>query len=263
MKETKIEAGIVLPGPVDSVSAKAEIERVVKEHGSRLAHYSAARKEIQVCAKVDEVKKIMGKAAALRAYAAQAQDVEIEKFAKRIRLRAERRAGELLVEMKASGTRAKKGQPRKSNITHDDITSKASKTLDELGVTPNQSSQWQKIAEVPEAKFEKIVESDNPSRAAVLSKAEGKTEVGKVEKLTLAGLAAKPIPLRKLVRLIYRVNEGVTLLLPLREDEDFRRAISSPGANGVNSDFGRACMRVLLTMRELFGNDVFNAWLAE
>jgi hypothetical protein len=44
-------------------------------------------------------------------------------------------------------------------------------TLADLGVTPNQSSQWQRIAEVPEPKFEKIVESDDPSRAAVLKEA--------------------------------------------------------------------------------------------
>jgi hypothetical protein len=92
-------------------------------------------------------------------------------LAKRIKIRAERRAGELLIEMKADGKLAKPGANQRKKQTSRAVTSA---TLADLGVSPNQSSQWQRIAEVPEAKFEKIVESDSPSdspsRATVLDK---------------------------------------------------------------------------------------------
>ena len=59
-----------------------------------------------------------------------------------IRLRAERRAGELLREMKKNGTlrTAAKGRPKKgSNDTR----------LSDLGISEDQSSDWQKLAKLP------------------------------------------------------------------------------------------------------------------
>jgi hypothetical protein len=75
------------------------------------------------------------KAEAVRVYAAQAKDFEMEQWAAEIRLRAERRAGELLAEMKERGERVA-GRPEKVS---------RETTLSDLGVTRDQSSDWLKL----------------------------------------------------------------------------------------------------------------------
>jgi hypothetical protein len=60
-------------------------------------------------------------------------------------LRAERRAAELLKEMKRTGQRSNGYGNQKSESRH----ATPIPTLDHLGVTKDQSSQWQQLAEIP------------------------------------------------------------------------------------------------------------------
>ncbi len=69
-------------------------------------------------------------------------------------LEAERRMGELLSRAAESGQRASRGE-RKSNIEGHDIS-----TLSDLGISLDQSSRAQFLAEIPRKIFEAILERD-------------------------------------------------------------------------------------------------------
>jgi hypothetical protein len=125
--------------------------RVVDKQTAALVHYAAMCREIAHCARVDEVKNIRDKAMALAVYAKQALNQEAERQAAEIRLRAEIRAGELLGEMKETGQRdSDKGGDRRSRSG--DTTVKPQ--LADLGITKEQSSQWQQVAAIPKRERE-------------------------------------------------------------------------------------------------------------
>lgn len=141
----------------------------ILESSTELVRYNHMRQAIVECRSVDEVKEIRDRARALEVYAAQALNYDSEKLAAEIRIRAERRAGDLLREMKLNGARhtGHGNQRAESN----DPTPKTS-TLAALGITKDQSSQWQKLAEIPAPLFEKIVtEPGIPHTETVITKA--------------------------------------------------------------------------------------------
>ena len=124
-----------------------------------LIKYDAAKKAIAEYKTVDEVKDFRDKALAIEAYAKQANDMELEWDAARARVRAERKCGELLSQTE----KAKGGQPFQNPTGNKDepVENNNPKTLDEMGLTKKQSSDFQKLAAVPEEEFEKAV--DNPA----------------------------------------------------------------------------------------------------
>ena len=125
---------------------------------SDLVKYDAMCQAIDAAYEVDEVKAIRDKAVAMEAYFQQAKNVEAERRACEIRLRAERKAGELL-----SKTDMSKGAA--------DTRSPQVTTLKERGITKNQSSRWQAVANVPENDFEAALAAEKkPSTSGIIVK---------------------------------------------------------------------------------------------
>lgn len=114
---------------------------------TQLIRYEAACRAIAEAKQVDEVKDLADKAEAMRVYARQAQNRDMEVDAAEIRIRAERRLGEMIAEQKATTGLAKPG-PR-SVVANDRIP-----TLADAGISKDLSSRAQKLAELPPDKFE-------------------------------------------------------------------------------------------------------------
>lgn len=123
-----------------------------------LVRYEAARTALAECHRVDEVKDIRDKAEAMAAYARQAKDQELILMATEIKVRAERRAGEML---RVSAERGERVQPNGGlNRGRNRSESQAvtpTPTLADIGVTPMQSSRWQQLASMSEEHFEAAV----------------------------------------------------------------------------------------------------------
>ena len=136
---------------------------------TELAKYDSMCRAIADCHAVDEVKDIRDKALAMEHYAKQALDLESERKCIAIRLRAERKTGQLLKEReKAEGAWGNPGG-RGAPIVRSSDTTTQPKTLKEMGISKDHSSKWQKLADVPKEKFEAaLVAPKKPSTTGII-----------------------------------------------------------------------------------------------
>ncbi len=121
---------------------------------SVLSHFDRARRELELAVSIDEVKSIRDKAEALRLYAKQSRlSLEMQNHCAEIRIRAERRAGDMLKEMEKHPP----GPIAMKDRCHD--ATDLPPRLVELGISKSQSSRWQALATIPDEDFEERVES--------------------------------------------------------------------------------------------------------
>src|SRR6476646_6029813 len=113
---------------------------------NQLVRYDAMCRAIDAAYTVDEIKPIRDMADALEKCARIAKNREAEQRCGQIRLRAERKAGELLAaqeKAKASGSNQYKERSNGSTAPK----------LDDLGITKTQSANWQQVAKIPQKVF--------------------------------------------------------------------------------------------------------------
>jgi hypothetical protein len=127
---------------------------------TELIRYDAMCRAIAEAYEVDEVKDLRDKALAIEIYAKQSKNTEAERQACEVRLRAERRWGALY---KAS-EKAKGGRPGENPSQ-----AGRGKTLDDMGVSYNQSSRWQDLAGVDDQTFEASVTKPGASTTSILN----------------------------------------------------------------------------------------------
>lgn len=124
-----------------------------------LIKFEAAKRALAEARTIDEVKQIRDKAEALRLYVKQQGDsLEMQNDIAEIKLRAERRAGELLAEMeKAKGNAGTMAGRDSSGGFILKPPEGDAPTLADLGISKSQSHRWQIEASLPEEIFEQYV----------------------------------------------------------------------------------------------------------
>ena len=118
-----------------------------------LVKWNKAKQAIIEAHSIDEVKQIRDQAEAYRyALRLAGEAPDIVRMAEEIKVRAERRAGEMLKEnIPHDG-----GRPKKPSL---DARVSETKTLIDLDITYDQSSSWQRMADITEEKFEEYIET--------------------------------------------------------------------------------------------------------
>jgi 16S rRNA G966 N2-methylase RsmD len=109
---------------------------------------------LQEAKNLQQVKQVIALADAARVYGKQiGATIETQNYAAEIRLRAERRLGEMLkIAPKQHGARSRKGGGTRGSKK--ELQVQATPTLSSVGITKKESSRSQELAEVPEAEFE-------------------------------------------------------------------------------------------------------------
>ena len=127
----------------------------------QLVKYEAARQALAEANAVDEVKDISDKVEALRAYAKQKNDTEMELWLSEIKVRADRRIGEI----------SKGLEKAKSNQNTAQLPSGGKKrdVLKEAGISTSAANRCEQIAEIPEDEFEQEVELAKETKKPVTS----------------------------------------------------------------------------------------------
>ena len=134
---------------------------------TELVKYEAAKVALAEAKSTDEVKKIHNIASAMKAYARQANDRQMEIDASEIRIRAERRLGEMIREQGESGQLAKAGR-HKIGSEHDPISK--TPTLAAVGIDKHLADRARKMAAIPEDDFEATLAKHREEQDAVTTR---------------------------------------------------------------------------------------------
>ena len=128
-----------------------------------LVKYEEMTRAIAECLEAITAIDMHKQARALETMAHLANNREAEQRAAEIRIRAERKAGQLLKDsQRATGN-------QHTSVAESTDTTERPPTLDELSISKDQSSKWQQLADVPEKAFDKYLSQPGvPSTSGAL-----------------------------------------------------------------------------------------------
>jgi len=121
----------------------------------QITRYDTACKAVADAKSVDEVKDIRDKSEAMRIYARQAKNKQLEIDASEIRFRAERRIGELMETQRQTVGLAPAGRPKENGSGSDPISKPI--TLAEAGIDKHLADRARKYAAISPDEFETIL----------------------------------------------------------------------------------------------------------
>jgi hypothetical protein len=149
---------------------------------TQLVRYEQARAALIAANSYDEVRDIRNQAEATAAYARQAKDTELIKYATEIKVRAERKCGEMLATAEKNTGAMGVGPIAVERCDRNPPT------LAEMGITKDQSSRYQSLASMSDEHFETAVETAKDTagevttafmlREAAKNKPQGKPKTG-------------------------------------------------------------------------------------
>lgn len=117
-----------------------------------LTHFEKARHELELATTIDEIKSIRDQASAIQAYLKQSgESLEIQNMAAEIKIKSEKRIGEILQNMENH-------PPGRKSELSDMMSPNLPPRLVDLGISNKQSSRWQLIATIPEDDFDQHIE---------------------------------------------------------------------------------------------------------
>jgi N6-adenosine-specific RNA methylase IME4 len=122
----------------------------------QLARYEAACSALDAAVRVDEVKSVRDKAEAVRLYARMARDPLLEANAAVLRLRSERKGGQLLAELKAEGL-LREGRPNSGKNKTKNGSQSEPFSLKTLGIDKRDSVRFQKVGGIAERAYQAAV----------------------------------------------------------------------------------------------------------
>ncbi len=120
----------------------------------RLVKYDAACRALHEAVLIDDVKRIRDEAVAIKTYARLAKDKRLESDAAAIRMRAERRVGELIQAQKETAGLNGGGRPKKTGLNENPVS------LAVAGIEKNPAHRAPKLAGMTDEQIEKSVRSN-------------------------------------------------------------------------------------------------------
>ena len=195
-----------------------------------LAHYDAACKALAEAVAVDEVQAIRAEAEAVRAYAKQAKNRQMEVDAAEIRIRAERRLGELMAAQGEIIGKAK-GQLRRG-LESNPREPTDPPTLAEAGIDKNLAHRARTYAAVPEEQFEELLSKKrrrenvrvvlDPEFQAEAEAAARDLEIERDERIALSGADELAAENERLTRQIALLDRRIAALQRDNESLKYR-----------------------------------------
>lgn len=140
-------------------------QKINKETQLILSKINNASVALSEAKNLDEILHIKNTAEAMRYCLAQAAaSLAVKNEAGVLRLKAERKAGEMLAKMEKN-----KGRPLKKGTHGGTVFLGAVKKLEDIGITKKQSSRWQQEASVPKTDFEEYLQKCKENREEITS----------------------------------------------------------------------------------------------